>query len=139
MMVPARLAEKYQLILFNLLTHSSMSMGEALTNRDFVRTFVNEVFKADGADCPEKKINIIKAVRTLTQLGLKEAKDLVDGYQRSMVNLDRFREETFDLFHDGDLVDHTTMCNVMNRHTSHKVDLQDVKSRVIEEIIDIPF
>jgi large subunit ribosomal protein L7/L12 len=27
----------------------------------------------------EKKINVIKEVRTLTNLGLKEAKDLVDG------------------------------------------------------------
>src|SRR6478672_10678457 len=27
----------------------------------------------------EKKINVIKEVRTLTSLGLKEAKDLVDG------------------------------------------------------------
>ncbi len=27
----------------------------------------------------EKKINVIKAVRTITGLGLKEAKDLVDG------------------------------------------------------------
>ena len=27
----------------------------------------------------EKKVNVIKAVRTVTSLGLKEAKDLVDG------------------------------------------------------------
>lgn len=27
----------------------------------------------------EKKVNVIKAVRTITSLGLKEAKDLVDG------------------------------------------------------------
>ena len=27
----------------------------------------------------EKKVNVIKAVRTITGLGLKEAKDLVDG------------------------------------------------------------
>ena len=27
----------------------------------------------------EKKVNVIKAVRTVTGLGLKEAKDLVDG------------------------------------------------------------
>ncbi len=29
--------------------------------------------------CGEKKINVIKVVRALTGLGLKEAKDLVDG------------------------------------------------------------
>lgn len=31
------------------------------------------------ADAGEKKVNVIKAVRELTGLGLKEAKDLVDG------------------------------------------------------------
>ncbi len=31
------------------------------------------------ADAGEKKINVIKVVRELTGLGLKEAKDLVDG------------------------------------------------------------
>lgn len=30
-------------------------------------------------NCGEKKINVIKVVRALTGLGLKEAKDLVDG------------------------------------------------------------
>jgi large subunit ribosomal protein L7/L12 len=30
-------------------------------------------------DSGEKKVNVIKVVRTLTGLGLKEAKDLVDG------------------------------------------------------------
>jgi large subunit ribosomal protein L7/L12 len=33
------------------------------------------ILKASG----EKKINVIKAVREITSLGLKEAKDLVDG------------------------------------------------------------
>lgn len=31
------------------------------------------------ANSGDKKVNVIKAVRTLTGLGLKEAKDLVDG------------------------------------------------------------
>ncbi|ALC17592.1 50S ribosomal protein L12 [Desulfuromonas soudanensis] len=31
------------------------------------------------ANCGEKKINVIKVVRAVTGLGLKEAKDLVDG------------------------------------------------------------
>ena len=30
-------------------------------------------------DCGDKKINVIKVVRAVTGLGLKEAKDLVDG------------------------------------------------------------
>jgi len=33
----------------------------------------------------EKKINVIKEVRTLTSLGLKEAKDLVDGAPSSVL------------------------------------------------------
>jgi len=32
-----------------------------------------------GVADPTKKINVIKVVREITQLGLKEAKDLVDG------------------------------------------------------------
>ena len=33
----------------------------------------------------EKKINVIKEVRTLTNLGLKEAKDLVDGAPKTVI------------------------------------------------------
>src|SRR5262245_49428456 len=33
----------------------------------------------DGVADPAKKINVIKVVRELTSLGLKEAKDLVEG------------------------------------------------------------
>ena len=36
-------------------------------------------FNAILADAGEKKIQVIKVVRELTSLGLKEAKDLVDG------------------------------------------------------------
>ena len=36
-------------------------------------------FTVNLAAVGESKINVIKAVRELTQLGLKEAKDLVDG------------------------------------------------------------
>lgn len=39
------------------------------------KTEFDIILKAAGAN----KINVIKAVRTLTSLGLKEAKDLVDG------------------------------------------------------------
>ena len=36
------------------------------------------------ASAGEKKVNVIKAVRELTGLGLKEAKDLVDGAPKSV-------------------------------------------------------
>jgi large subunit ribosomal protein L7/L12 len=39
------------------------------------KTEFDVILKASG----EKKVNVIKVVRTLTGLGLKEAKDLVDG------------------------------------------------------------
>lgn len=36
------------------------------------------------ASAGEKKVNVIKAVRAITGLGLKEAKDLVDGAPKSV-------------------------------------------------------
>jgi large subunit ribosomal protein L7/L12 len=39
------------------------------------KTEFNVILKASG----DKKINVIKEVRTITGLGLKEAKDLVEG------------------------------------------------------------
>ncbi len=40
---------------------------------------VKDSFDVMLASVGEKKVNVIKAVRALTGLGLKEAKDLVDG------------------------------------------------------------
>ena len=42
----------------------------------------------------EKKINVIKEVRSLTSLGLKEAKDLVDGAPKTV--LEKVNKETAD-------------------------------------------
>jgi large subunit ribosomal protein L7/L12 len=42
----------------------------------------------------DKKIQVIKEVRTLTSLGLKEAKDLVDGAPKPL--LERVNKETAD-------------------------------------------
>ena len=36
------------------------------------------------ADAGANKINVIKEIRTITQLGLKEAKDLVDGAPKTI-------------------------------------------------------
>ncbi|OGT71740.1 MAG: 50S ribosomal protein L7/L12 [Gammaproteobacteria bacterium RIFCSPLOWO2_02_FULL_57_10] len=47
--------------------------GEAAAVEE--KTEFDVVLKASG----EKKVNVIKVVRSLTGLGLKEAKDLVDG------------------------------------------------------------
>jgi len=44
------------------------------------KTEFNVTLKTSG----DKKINVIKEVRTITGLGLKEAKDLVDGAPKSL-------------------------------------------------------
>lgn len=44
------------------------------------KTSFNVILKASG----DKKIQVIKEVRTLTNLGLKEAKDLVDGAPKTV-------------------------------------------------------
>ena len=48
------------------------------------------ILESDGG----KKIQVIKEVRTLTSLGLKEAKDLVDGAPKSV--LEKTNKETAD-------------------------------------------
>ena len=45
------------------------------------KTAFNVVLKAAG----EQKINVIKVVREVTNLGLKEAKDLVDGAPKPLL------------------------------------------------------
>lgn len=49
--------------------------GAAATPEEEEKTEFDVILKAAG----EKKINVIKVVRSVTGLGLKEAKDLVDG------------------------------------------------------------
>jgi len=49
--------------------------GAAVAEKPEVQTNFDVVLKAAG----EKKIQVIKVVRTATGLGLKEAKDLVEG------------------------------------------------------------
>lgn len=44
------------------------------------KTEFNVILKSAG----EKKVNVIKVVRALTGLGLKEAKDLVDGAPKAL-------------------------------------------------------
>jgi large subunit ribosomal protein L7/L12 len=49
--------------------------GEATAAAEEEKTEFDVILQSSG----EKKIQVIKAVRALTSLGLKEAKDLVDG------------------------------------------------------------
>lgn len=60
------------------------------------------------ADAGPKKINVIKVVRTLTNLGLKEAKDLVEGAPQTVlesVNKDSANDAKGKLEAEGAKVD----------------------------------
>jgi large subunit ribosomal protein L7/L12 len=60
------------------------------------------------ADAGPKKINVIKVVRTLTNLGLKEAKDLVEGAPQTVlegVNKDAANDAKAKLEAEGAKVD----------------------------------
>ena len=62
---------------FNVTVMAAASGGGAAAAAPVVeeQTEFTVILKA----CGDKKINVIKAVREITSLGLKEAKDLVDG------------------------------------------------------------
>ena len=51
---------------------------------EFVKAF-EETFDVILEAAGDKKIQVIKEVRTLTSLGLKEAKDLVDGAPKTVL------------------------------------------------------
>ena len=58
-----------------------MRLGIAGDTEEETRTLLSRASEFDVmlASIGEKKVNVIKAVRTITGLGLKEAKALVDG------------------------------------------------------------
>jgi large subunit ribosomal protein L7/L12 len=58
----------------------AMGMGGAGAAAAVEKTEFNVVLASAG----DKKINVIKVVRELTGLGLKEAKDLVDGAPKNV-------------------------------------------------------
>src|SRR4029434_9752735 len=62
--------------------------GEATPAEEEGSDEVDVILEAAG----DKKIQVIKEVRTLTSLGLKEAKDLVDGAPEAV--LDEAKEDT---------------------------------------------
>lgn len=60
---------------FGISAAAPMAAGGAAAGPVEEKTSFNVMLKATG----EQKLNVIKAVREVTVLGLKEAKDLVDG------------------------------------------------------------
>ena len=60
---------------------------------EFVKAF-EETFDVILEAAGEKKIQVIKEVRSLTSLGLKEAKDLVDGAPKTV--LEKVNKEAAD-------------------------------------------
>jgi large subunit ribosomal protein L7/L12 len=65
-------------------------VGNAPAEKEEAKSTFDVVLKAAG----DKKIQVIKVVRTHTGLGLKEAKDLVDGAPKTLKeNLDKAEAE----------------------------------------------
>ena len=53
--------------------------GAAVAGADTSESEEKSAFDIELTGIGEKKINVIKVIRTITSLGLKEAKELVDG------------------------------------------------------------
>ena len=77
-------------LLINLLITFNDSILEAFSDSRFVTHFVDLVFEMDGATSKEKKINAIKAVRSLTNLTLKESKEMVERHQSNVLDYPSF-------------------------------------------------
>jgi len=58
--------------------------GPAATEAPKVEEKTEFTVSLDGLADPAKKINVIKVVREITNLGLKEAKDLVEGAPKAV-------------------------------------------------------
>ena len=61
-----------------------MAAGPAAAAPEPVAAKTEFTVSLDGLADPTKKINVIKVVREITNLGLKEAKDLVEGAPKTV-------------------------------------------------------
>jgi len=64
---------------FGVSAAAPMMMGAAMPGATTEAVEEKTEFDVELTACGAQKINVIKAVREITGLGLKEAKDLVDG------------------------------------------------------------
>lgn len=62
----------------------AVAAGGAAAGGDAAAAEEKDEFEVVLADAGDKKINVIKEVRAITGLGLKEAKDLVEGAPKSL-------------------------------------------------------
>ena len=67
------------IVLTSLITFIFLSPAAGQAGGDAAAAEEKSEFELHLASAGEKKINVIKEVRTITGLGLKEAKDLVEG------------------------------------------------------------
>ena len=74
------LEEKFGVSAAAMTMAAPAAAGEATAAAEEEKTEFDVILQSAG----EKKIQVIKAVRALTSLGLKEAKDLVDGAPNSV-------------------------------------------------------
>ncbi len=79
-----------------------MVAGGARVRRQLLRSEEKTEFTVVLKDAGANKINTIKAVREVTSLGLKEAKDLVDGAPKPLKeNISKEEAETIKKKFDG--------------------------------------
>jgi large subunit ribosomal protein L7/L12 len=64
---------------FGVTAAAAVAAAPAAAGGDVAAAVEQDEFDVILASIGEKKVNVIKAVRTITGLGLKEAKDMVDG------------------------------------------------------------
>ncbi len=64
---------------FGVSAAAPMMMGAMPAAAGAVEVEEKSSFDVELTECGASKINVIKAIREITQLGLKEAKDIADG------------------------------------------------------------
>ena len=118
---------------------NSLLSGGFLSEGGYRTLFINLVNKT-FEECSVgslKKINCIKAVRNCTGLGLKEAKDFTERYEKRMVSRDALvtRLERFTKY--GDAIDPSLLNEWANESSQyHSVDVDELKQSVIEFCVD---
>jgi len=87
---------------FGVSAAAPMMMGAAMPGGEAEAVEEKTEFDVELTACGAQKINVIKAVREITGLGLKEAKDMVDGAPKvikekiTKVQADEFKKKLED-------------------------------------------
>ena len=124
-------------LLINLLITFNGSILEAFSDSRFVTHFVDLVFEMDGATSKEKKINAIKAVRSLTNLTLKESKEMVERNQGNTVDYDNLLKQLDLAYNPNYPFTNNFVKTIVDEVTMERsfVDLFNLKVEVAEFIL----